>query len=113
MQEINNKYKVYLKDGYWYLDLIAGYDLDVITQKEMGVLWNCITNLQCDLDGYKTKYKNAKENLKKLQEENKQLKEDKKKAIEYINKCRDYHKTYHSEDKMFADELTSLIMVLQ
>ena len=35
------------------------------------------------------------------------------KAIEYINKCKNYHKTYHGEDKMFADELESLIMILQ
>ena len=35
------------------------------------------------------------------------------KAIEYINKCRDYHKTYHNEDKMFPDELTSLIIILE
>ena len=26
--------------------LIAGYDLDIITQEEMGILWNYITNLQ-------------------------------------------------------------------
>lgn len=35
------------------------------------------------------------------------------KAIEYIKRCRDYHKTYHNEDKMFPDELTSLIIILQ
>lgn len=26
--------------------LIAGYDVDIITQEEMGILWNYITNLQ-------------------------------------------------------------------
>jgi exo-beta-1,3-glucanase (GH17 family) len=26
--------------------LIAGYDLDIITQEEMGILWNYITNSQ-------------------------------------------------------------------
>lgn len=26
--------------------LIASYDLDIITQEEMGILWNYITNLQ-------------------------------------------------------------------
>ena len=51
-----------------------GFEQDkIITYKEANQLLDYITNLQCDIDGYKTKYKNAKENLKNLQEENKEL----------------------------------------
>ena len=35
------------------------------------------------------------------------------KATKYIEKCRDYHKTYHKEEKIFPDEITSLLMILK
>jgi hypothetical protein len=36
--------------------LIAGYDLDIITQEEMGILWNYITNLQEENERLKADY---------------------------------------------------------
>ncbi len=35
------------------------------------------------------------------------------KAIEYIERCRDYHRDIHKEEKIFPDEITSLLMILQ
>ena len=59
--------------------LIAGYDLDIITQEEMGNLWNYITNLQ-----------ETKTNMEQEIQELYLIKDDYKsridKAVEYNNK---------------------------
>ena len=39
--------------------LIAGYDVDIITQDELNILWNYITNLQQEKEDYKSKVEKA------------------------------------------------------
>ena len=51
--------------------------------------------------------------LKEWYFEKEDYKSRNEKAIEYIEKCRDYHKTYHKEEKIFPDEIASLLMILQ
>ena len=34
------------------------------------------------------------------------------KAIRYIERCRDYHRDIHKEERIFPDEITSLLMIL-
>lgn len=34
------------------------------------------------------------------------------KAIRYIERCRDYHRDIHKEERIFLDEITSLLMIL-
>ena len=34
------------------------------------------------------------------------------KTINYIEKCRDYHKTHHKDGYLYPDEITSLLMIL-
>ena len=71
--------------------------------------------------------------LKELQQENEKLENDKRgmlvqlykandekdnykqridKAIRYIEKCRNYHRDIHKEERIFPDEITSLLMIL-
>lgn len=58
--------------------LIAGYDVDIITQDELNILWNYITNLQDQV--------NALVNVKdKLLEENERLKEENKRIFSKVN----------------------------
>ena len=45
--------------------LIAGYDVDIINQEEMGILWNYITNLQEENERYKKLFE-GKERFSKI-----------------------------------------------
>lgn len=86
--------------------LIAGYDIDIISQEEMGILWNYITNLQEKYNGIKSnfdiqleydeelenkitnlqeKYERMKENAKILSNGYNDLEKRNEKAIEYMN----------------------------
>lgn len=59
-----------------------------------------ITNLQCDVDSYKTKYENAKENLKVLQEEVNKLTAE---STEWESKYYDLEKLNNANYLSFID----------
>ena len=115
---MNNEIKEILKFDHFnsLQDLLDNIDLwyqedDVFYDRWFGLndlkkLKDLITNLQEENE-------RLKEWKEYLLNENIELESIRKEAIEYIHKCRDYHRTYHNEDKMFADELTSLSMILQ
>ena len=35
------------------------------------------------------------------------------KTINYIERCRDYHNTYHKDGYLYPDEITNLLMILE
>lgn len=73
--------------------LISGYDLDIITQEEMGILWNCITNLQ---------------------EENERLNENKRHTLNAINRTIEIIKQQPTEDDSWIlDRLDGFKYVLK
>ena len=53
-----------------------------------------------------------KEN-KRLQEENEKLKMQKVRAIEYIKSWQRYHKNLELENRVFPDEIPTLLSILQ
>ena len=56
--------------------LIGGYDLDIITQEEMSILWNYITNLQDTLKDREEYCYGLETQLTNLQEENEDLRKN-------------------------------------
>lgn len=96
--------------------LIAGYDLDIITQEEMSILWNYITNLQDTLKdreeycyGLETQLTNLQEEYEIELDENNKLSEwlvqkQKRidKAVEYIEKSMNNPQTFY--EYIFGDE---------
>lgn len=49
----------------------------------------------------------------KLQEKTYDLQQRIDKAIEYIKKCRDYHKNIHKQEYIYPDEIIELLNILK
>lgn len=62
-----------------------------------------MTMNEVDLANLVLKYKNE---LSKEKEKN-------RKAIEYINRCKNYHKSMHNEEKIYVDEIKELLDILR
>jgi hypothetical protein len=85
--------------------LIAGYDLDIITQEEMGILWNYITNLQEEL-------KSANESISWWQNRFNAVEKENTKLKDLCNKYEEEHSTTFEEwkkDMKIIDELEKYI----
>ena len=92
----------------------------VLGEEQDTFLLNYITNLQKENENLKDTIKKDNHilgcNFAKKEKYNEQrniYKKRNEKAIEYIEKCRNYHRDIHHEEKIFPDEITSLLMILK
>lgn len=93
--------------GFEFADS-SSFNEDCRCFEERKKLANYITNLQKEnkhLDKVNCKLR------KKIN--NDVYKSRNEKAIEYIEKCRNYHRDIHNEEKIFPDEIASLLMILR
>ena len=66
----------------------------------------CGVNVVLSKDSYE-EYKGT------LNEQIEELQQRIDKAIWYINRCKEYHRIHHHEEKMYPDELISLELILK
>ena len=101
--------------------LIAGYDIDIISQEEMGILWNYITNLQEENKEFHKKWEGTnviiRNNKELVMNRNTfdyliELERNKEKAIEYIkqeNKELSVDCYYKFKDLSEFDDLLNIL----
>jgi len=106
IKEILNNLKFNVYETKEWIKLLA------LNQETWKILLDYITNLEQEKqemkNGWQQEVYNKDEILNRWYETQGRI----DKAIRYIEKCRDYHKTYHSEERIFPDEIINLLMIL-
>ena len=118
---MNDAYKMFLKmqRESKRKDIYSNYDreelLDLIIEQE-----DKLEELDEKILEYKEKYYDkcyeCDDLVKKIEYISNICKEQKNridKAIWYINRCKEYHRIHHHEEKMYPDELISLELILK
>lgn len=109
-----------MKDDKIKKCLIAGYDMDIISQEELNEYWNYITNLQRERNNFKTSLDEGSEIVGELEdrinkkdylliEQGKELKElytENENLNQKIDKAINYIKEEYDND-LFDDTLTN------